>query len=94
MVAIDCNVCRRGYRGVRGAVDLEPRRTGDGQSQWAVQNQWMRWTKEGLEALLQFRVVKYTDPEHYRAFLDELLQRPTKTALSCDLSAESTRGKR
>jgi len=56
-------------------------------------NQWIRWTKEGLEALLQFRLVKYTDPEHYRAFLDELLQRSTKTVMSCDLSVESTRGK-
>jgi len=56
-------------------------------------NQWMRWTKEGLEALQQFRLVKYADPEHYRVFLDELLQRSTKTAMSCDLLVESTRGK-
>ena len=56
-------------------------------------NQWMRWTTEGLEAILQLRLVKYADPEHYQAFLDELLQRSTKTAMSCDLSIESTRGK-
>ena len=56
-------------------------------------NQWMRWTAEGLEAMLQLRLVKYADPEHYRSFLDELLQRSTKTAMSCDLSIESTRGK-
>jgi hypothetical protein len=56
-------------------------------------NQGMRWTAEGLEALLQLRLVKYADPEHYRAFLDELLHRSTKTAMSCDLSIESTRGK-
>jgi hypothetical protein len=56
-------------------------------------NQWMRWTAEGLEALLQLRLVKYADPEHYRSFFDELLQRSTKTAMSCDLSVESTRGK-
>jgi hypothetical protein len=56
-------------------------------------NQWMRWTTEGLEALLRLRLVKYADPEHYRSFLDELLQRSTKTAMSCDLSIENTRGK-
>lgn len=56
-------------------------------------NQWMRWTAEGLEALLQLRLVKYADPSHYQLFLDELLQRSTKTAMSCDLSIESTRGK-
>jgi hypothetical protein len=55
-------------------------------------NQWMRWTKEGLEALLQLRLVKYADPKHYQSFLDELLHRSTKTAMSCDLSIESTRG--
>jgi len=56
-------------------------------------NQWMRWTAEGLEALLQLRLVKYADPSHYQLFLDELLQRSTKTAMSCDLSTENTRGK-
>ncbi|ELY62305.1 ISH6 family transposase, partial [Natronococcus jeotgali] len=49
-------------------------------------NQWMRWTAEGLEALLQLRLVKYADPDHYRTFFDELLNRSTKTAISCDLS--------
>jgi hypothetical protein len=56
-------------------------------------NQWMRWTTEGLEALLQLRLVKYADPDHYRSFLDEVVQRSTKTAMNCDLSIESTRGK-
>ena len=56
-------------------------------------NQWMRWTTEGLEAILQLRLVKYADPEYYQSFLDELLQRSTKTAMSCDLSIERTRGK-
>lgn len=53
----------------------------------------MRWTKEGLEAILQLRLVKYADPKYYQSFLDELLQRSTKTAMSCDFSVESTRGK-
>jgi hypothetical protein len=56
-------------------------------------NQWMRWTTEGLEAILQLRLVKYADPKHYQSFLDKLLQRSIKTAMSCDLSVESTRGK-
>jgi hypothetical protein len=55
--------------------------------------QWMRWTATGLEVILNLRLVKYADPDHYQAFLDELLQRSTKTAISCDLSVESTRGK-
>jgi len=38
-------------------------------------------------------LVKYADPEYYHAFLDELLQRSTKTAINCDLSIESTSGK-
>jgi len=56
-------------------------------------NQWMRWTAEGLEALLQLRLVKYADPDHYRSFFDNLLQRSTKTTINCDLSIESTGGK-
>ena len=36
-------------------------------------NQWMRWTSEGLEALLQLRLVKYADPAYYESFLDKLL---------------------
>jgi len=53
----------------------------------------MRWRKEGLEAILQLRLVKYADPDHYREFFDQLLHRSTKTAMSCDLSVESTRVK-
>jgi hypothetical protein len=56
-------------------------------------NQWMRWTAEGLEALLQLRLVKYADPAYYESFLDKLLHRSIKTAMSCDLSIESTGGK-
>ena len=56
-------------------------------------NQWMRWIAGRLEGLLQFRLVKYTDPSHYQLFLDELLQRSIKTSLRCDFSNESTRKK-
>jgi hypothetical protein len=48
-------------------------------------NQWMRWTTEGLETILQLWLVKYADPKHYQSFLDELLQRSIKTPISCDL---------
>lgn len=33
-------------------------------------NQRTRWTSEGLETLLQLRLVKYADPAHYQLFLD------------------------
>ncbi|EMA54317.1 transposase (ISH6) [Halococcus salifodinae DSM 8989] len=55
-------------------------------------NQWMRWSAAGLEALLQLRLVDYANPEQYQAFKHELLQRSTKTSISCDLSVEATRG--
>lgn len=29
------------------------------------ENQRMPWTADGLEAVLQLRLVKYTDPDHY-----------------------------
>jgi len=52
-------------------------------------NQWMRWTAEGLEALLQLRLVKYADPSHYQLFLDELLQGSTKTQLITSRASRS-----
>ena len=56
-------------------------------------NQWMRWSAAGLEALLQLRLVDYANPEQYQAFKHDLLQRSTKTSISCDLSVKATRGK-
>ena len=56
-------------------------------------NQWMRWTAAGLEAMLQLRLVNYVNPEQYQAFRHDLLQCSTKTAMSCELSVEATRGK-
>jgi hypothetical protein len=38
----------------------------------------MRWTKEGLEAILNLRLVKYANPDHYRDSFDDLLNRSTK----------------
>lgn len=52
----------------------------------------MRWTAAGLESLLQLRLVNYANPDHYQALKHNLLQRSTKTAMSCDLSEEVTRG--
>ena len=37
VAAVDHDVCRAGCRGIRGAIDLEPRRTANGRSQQAVQ---------------------------------------------------------
>lgn len=33
----------------------------------------MRWTTDGLEALLQLRLTKYGDPDYFQSFVDELL---------------------
>jgi len=88
VAAVDCDVRRARCRGVRGSVDLEPRRTTDGRGQQAVQEPVDALDSRGLEAILQLRLVKYADPEYYQAFLDELLQRSTKTAINCDLSIE------
>jgi hypothetical protein len=52
----------------------------------------MNWTEAGLEALLQLRLVRYANPDHYREFFDELLNRSIKTAMTCEVTMESTRG--
>jgi hypothetical protein len=56
-------------------------------------NQWMRWTEVGLEALGQLRLVRYANPEYYQEFMDELLDRSTKTAMTCEVTVDGTRGK-
>jgi len=38
-------------------------------------------------------LVKYANPDHYREFFDNLLNRSIKTTTSCDLTVEATRGK-
>lgn len=55
-------------------------------------NQWMRWTTDGLAAVLQLRLVKYATPDPYDAFVDELLSRSIKTTMNYALSVEATRG--
>ena len=44
----------------------------------------MRWTREGLGAILNLRLVKYANPDHYCEFFDDLLNRSTETIMSCD----------
>jgi hypothetical protein len=53
---------------------------------------WMRWSEDGLEALLQLRLAKYANPDQYRSFLDNLLQRPLQSGLSCTVSVTATGG--
>ncbi|MHC3437416.1 ISH6 family transposase, partial [Natrialbaceae archaeon A-gly3] len=55
-------------------------------------NQWMRWTESGLESLLWLNLVRYTDPEQFAAFADELLERSAKTAITLEVSVDATRG--
>jgi len=50
-------------------------------------------TIKGFEAILNLRLVKYANSDHYREFFDDLLNRSTKTTMSCDLTVEATRGK-
>jgi len=38
-----------------------------------VKHKWMRWTTEGLEAVLRFILVRYTSPWLYRRFRNEYL---------------------
>ncbi|MHC3439862.1 ISH6 family transposase, partial [Natrialbaceae archaeon A-gly3] len=55
-------------------------------------NQWMRWTESGLESLLWLNLVRYTDPEQFAAFADELLERSAKTTITLEVSVDATRG--
>jgi hypothetical protein len=53
---------------------------------------WMRWSQDGLEAVLQLRLVDYQDPEIYRQFFDELLCRSAHEQIRCNVSVEATGG--
>jgi hypothetical protein len=53
---------------------------------------WMQWSEEGLEALLQLRLTKYADPERYHEFFGDLLQRSTHGKLRCNVSVTSSGG--
>ena len=49
----------------------------------------MRWTKEGLEVILNLRLVKYANPDHYCEFFDDLLNRSTKKVKRHELPMKS-----
>jgi len=53
---------------------------------------WMQWSEEGLEALLQLRLTKYANPEHYDEFFDDLLQRSTHRKMQCSVSVTAKGG--
>lgn len=53
---------------------------------------WMRWSQDGLEAVLQLRLVDYQDPEIYRQFFDEFLCRSAHEQIRCNVSVEATGG--
>jgi hypothetical protein len=53
---------------------------------------WMRWTADGLEALLQLQLVKYANPAHYQSFLDDFLQRSLQTSLHCTVLVTASGG--
>ena len=53
---------------------------------------WMQWSQDGLEAVLQLRLVDYQDPAIYRQFFDEELCRSTHEQIHCSVSATATGG--
>ena len=55
-------------------------------------NTWMSWTATGLEALLTLNLVRYANPGQFDQFEAAMLNRSTKTALTMEVSADTTRG--
>ena len=53
---------------------------------------WMQWSEEGLDTLLQLTLTKYADPDYYREFFDDYLQRSTHETLRCDVSVTASGG--
>jgi len=53
---------------------------------------WMQWSRDGLNAVIQLRLVKYQDPERYSQFFDEVLCRSTHEEIHCTASVEATGG--
>ncbi len=53
---------------------------------------WMQWSRDGLNAVLQLRLVRYQDPERYSQFFDEVLCRSTHEEIHCTASVEATGG--
>jgi hypothetical protein len=53
---------------------------------------WMQWSEERLDALLQLSLTKYANPEYYREFFDEFLQRSIHGELRCRVSVKTNGG--
>ncbi|RJX51483.1 ISH6 family transposase [Halonotius pteroides] len=54
---------------------------------------WMQWSEEGLDTLLQLTLTKYANPDYYRKFFDEFLQRSTQNKMRCSVSVTANGGK-
>ena len=78
--------------GGRGPPHLDPVERAMGEVAKRCKRDWMRWSQEGLEAVLQPRLVDYRDPEIYRQFFDELLCRSAHEQIRCNVSVEATGG--
>lgn len=53
---------------------------------------WVQWSVDGLETLLQLLLVKYANPGHYREFFDDLFQRSTHSELRGTVSVTAAGG--
>ena len=53
---------------------------------------WMQWSEEGLDALLQLSLTKYANPASYGEFFDEFLQRSTHRKLRFSVSITANGG--
>ena len=53
---------------------------------------WMQWSEEGLDTLLRLTLTKYANPDYYREFFDEFLQRSTQNNMRCSVSVTANGG--
>jgi len=53
---------------------------------------WMQWSRDGLNAVLQLRLVKYQDPDRYTQFFNEVLCESLHEKIHCTASVEATGG--
>ena len=53
---------------------------------------WMQWSEEGLDTLLQLTLTKYANPDYYREFFDEFLRRSTHENIRCSVSVTTNGG--
>ena len=53
---------------------------------------WMQWSRAGLHAVLQLRLVKYQDPDRYNQFFNEVLCESIHEKIHFTASVEATGG--